>query len=58
MFTMHTSSGVDHEFKPLSGETKDYTIGICWFFAKHAAFKSKTGETYLPADNWFSELAI
>jgi hypothetical protein len=28
-------------FKPRSGQTKDYKIGICCFSAKHAAFKEK-----------------
>ena len=33
-------SAVDAEFEPRSGQTKDYTIGICCFSAKDAA---KTG---------------
>jgi hypothetical protein len=42
---MLVSSAVDRGFKPRSGLTKDYKIGICCFSAKHAALwrKSKDG---------------
>ena len=33
---------VDHEFKPWSGQTKDYKIGICCFSAKHAVLRKKS----------------
>jgi hypothetical protein len=33
------SSAVDRGFWPRSGQTKDYTIGICCFSAKHAALR-------------------
>jgi len=36
------SSAVDREFKPRSGETKDYEIGICCFSAKHAGLRRKS----------------
>ena len=36
-------SVVDHSFKPWSCQTKDYKIGICCFFAHHAALRRKTG---------------
>ena len=29
-------------FKPWSGQTKDYKIGICCFSAKHAALRRKS----------------
>ena len=32
---------VDHGHEPASGQTKDYKIGICYFFAKHAALRKK-----------------
>jgi hypothetical protein len=32
----------DHVFEPQSGETKDHSIGICCFFRKLAALKSKS----------------
>ena len=35
------SSAVDRGFEPQSGQIKDYKIGICWFFADHAALKRK-----------------
>jgi hypothetical protein len=37
-----TSSAVDHGFEPRSGQAKDYEIGICFFSAKHAAFRRKS----------------
>jgi hypothetical protein len=37
MVSMLASSAVGHGFKPKSGQTKDYGIGICCFSAKHAA---------------------
>ena len=39
---MLASSVVDREFEPLSGQTKDYKIGICCFSAKHAALTGKS----------------
>jgi hypothetical protein len=33
---------VDRWFESRSGQTKDYEIGICCFFAKHAALRSKS----------------
>jgi hypothetical protein len=41
-FKVLASSAVDREFKPRSGETKDYEIGICCFSAKHAALRRKS----------------
>ena len=32
---------VDRGFAPRSGQTKDYTIGICCFSTKHAALRRK-----------------
>jgi len=39
MVNMLASSVVDCEFWPWLGQIKDYTIGIYYFSAKHAAFK-------------------
>jgi hypothetical protein len=36
------ASWVDREFEPRSCQPKDYKIGICCFFAKHAALRSKS----------------
>jgi hypothetical protein len=36
------SSAVDRGFELRSGQTKDYKIDICCFFAKHAALKRKS----------------
>jgi hypothetical protein len=42
MVSVLASSVVDHGFKPWSGQTKDYKIGICCFSAKHAALRRKS----------------
>ena len=42
MVSVLTSSAVDRGFERLSGETKDYEIGICCFSSKHAALRSKS----------------
>ena len=36
------SSVLDHGFEPRSGQTKDYKIGICCFFAKHTTLRRKS----------------
>jgi hypothetical protein len=36
------SRAVDRGFKPRSGQTKDYKIGICCFFANHTASRRKS----------------
>ena len=41
MVSVLASSVVYREFKPRSGQTKDYQTGICCFTAKHAALRSK-----------------
>ena len=38
MFSVLALSVVGRGFKPRSGQTKDYKIGICCFSDKHAAF--------------------
>jgi hypothetical protein len=42
MVSMLASSEVDCGFEPWSGQTKDYKIGICCFFAKYAALRRKS----------------
>ena len=42
MVSVLASSAVDRGFQPQSGQTKDYEIGICCFFAKHAALWRKS----------------
>ena len=44
MFSVLASSVVDRGFKPWSGQTKDYKIGICYFSAKHTALRRKTND--------------
>jgi hypothetical protein len=48
MVSMLASIVVDRGFKPRSGQTKDYKIGICCFSAKHAALRSKN-------KNWLAQ---
>ena len=40
------SSAVGRGFEPGSGQTKDYTIGICCFSAKHAALRRKNRDWF------------
>ena len=39
MVSVLASSAVDRGFKPQSGQTKDYEIGICCFSATHATLR-------------------
>jgi len=41
MANVLVSSVVDRETWSQSGQTKDYTIGICDFFAKHTTLSSE-----------------
>jgi hypothetical protein len=41
---MFTLSVVGYVLEPLSGQTKDYKIGICCFSAKHAALVGSESE--------------
>jgi hypothetical protein len=34
-------SAIDRGFEPLSGQTKDYKIGMCNFSAKHSTLRRK-----------------
>ena len=36
MVSVLASNAVDRVFKPRSGQTKDYEIGVCSFSTKHA----------------------
>ena len=47
MVSVLASSAVYRGFGPRSGQTKDYEIGICCFFAKHAALQRKSKD-WLP----------
>jgi hypothetical protein len=50
-------NAVDHGFKPLSGHTKDYKIGICCFPAKHAALRRKSKHWLVWKQDNVSELS-
>ena len=41
MVSVLASRAVDRGFDPESGQTKNYKIGICCFFAKHAALRGE-----------------
>ena len=55
MVSVLASIAVDRRFKPRSGQTKDYKIGICYFSAKHAALKSKSKDWLARNQNNVSE---
>ena len=55
MVSALASSVVDHGFKPRSSQTKDFTIGICCFSAKHTASKSKNKDLLAQNQNNVSE---
>ena len=42
MVSLLASSVVDGVFEPRVGQTKDYKIGMCCFFVKHATLKRKS----------------
>ena len=54
---MFASSAVDRGFEARSGQTKDYKIGICRFFAKHAALRRKSKDWLARNQNNVSELS-
>ena len=45
MVSVFVSSEVDCGFKPLSGKTRDFKIGICCFSVVHAALRSKNKDS-------------
>ena len=55
MVSVLASSAVDHGFKPWSGQTKDYKIGICCFSAKYAALRRKSKDWLARNQNNVSE---
>ena len=55
MVIMLASSEVDREFELLFGQSKDYNIGICCFFAKHAALRRKSKDGLARNQNNVSE---
>ena len=42
MVSVFASSAVDRGFETQSGQTKDYTIGICCLSVKHRALRRKS----------------
>ena len=71
MVSVLASNAVDRGFEPQSGQTKDYKICICCFFARHVALRSKNkhllAENHDNVSEWgnmssadfcFSELAL
>ena len=55
MVSVLAYSAVDRGLKPRSAQTKDYKIGICFFFAKHAALRSKSKDWLARIQNNVSE---
>ena len=71
MVSVLASSAMNLGFESRSGQTKDYSIDLCFFIAKHAALRRKAktgwlgirimcpgGAICLSADCFFSELAL
>jgi hypothetical protein len=71
MVNVLASSAIDRGFKPRSGQTKEYKIGICCFSTKHTTLSRKYKDwlvgirimcpslaTCLSADRCFGELAL
>jgi hypothetical protein len=48
MVSILTLSAVDRGFKPRSGQTKDFQIGIYCFSAKHAVVRRKKKDWLAP----------
>jgi hypothetical protein len=55
MVSVIALSAVDRGFEPLSGQTKDYKIGICCFSAKHASLRSKSKDWLVRNQKYVSE---
>ena len=55
MVRVLASSAVDRGFDPRSDQTKDYTIGMCCFSAKHSALRSKSKDWLTRDQNNVSE---
>jgi hypothetical protein len=55
MVNVLASSAVDYGFKPWSGQTKDYKIGICCCSTKHTPLRSKSKDWLAPNQNNVSE---
>ena len=51
MVSVLVSSAVERGFEPWSGQTKDYEIGICCFFAKHASLRRRSKDWLAPNKN-------
>jgi alpha-tubulin suppressor-like RCC1 family protein len=47
MVSVLPSSVVDRVFEPRSGKTKDYTICICYFSAKHAVVLRRRSKEWM-----------
>jgi hypothetical protein len=55
MVSVLTLSEVDCGFEPPSGQTKDYKIGICYFYAKHTTLRRKSKDWLAQNQNNVSE---
>jgi hypothetical protein len=52
MVSVFASTVVDRLFKPRSGQTKDYEIGICCFSAKHERVKDRLAQNQDNVYEW------
>jgi hypothetical protein len=51
MVSLLASSAVDRGFQPRSDQTKDYTIGMYCFSAKHASLRRKSKDWFARNQN-------
>ena len=59
MVDMLTLSSGFHEFEPRLCQTKDYEIGICYFFTNHITLRSKSNDWLTQnQDNELSNMSI
>ena len=51
MVSVLGSTAVDRGFEHLTGQTKDYQIGICCFSVKHTALRRKSKDSHRSVRN-------
>ena len=55
MISVLALSVVDSGFEPWSCQTKDYTIGICYFSSKHATWRINSKDWLIRNQDYVSE---
>lgn len=55
MVSVLAASAVDHRFEPRSGQTNDYTIGICCVSTKYSTLQRNCKELALDNNHSFTQ---